>query len=464
MTHLSLTAADVATAAGGHVVSGDPSTPVVRVSIDSRTLAPGDFFIAIRGERFDGHAFVADVLARGAAGVVVEKARGSGGTAAVIEVRETTRALQDLARFVRRESGARIVAITGSAGKTTTKEICAEMLSAKYRVFRNTGNLNNHIGLPLSLLELRSGPDVAVVELGMNHPGEISTLVGIAQPEVRVWTNVGDAHIGFFASADAIADAKGELLEQARPGDVLVANADDPRVMARARRFAGRLVTFGIEAQADVRASNVETRGLDGTRATVQTPAGHFQLQTPLLGMGNLANVLAATAVAVTLEVPLQAIAERASSLRAAHHRGELLRLPGGVTLIDDSYNSSPTALKQSLGTMGVATGSARKIAILGEMLELGEHAARLHQECGRAAAAAGLQFLIAVGGDAARELSAAAVASGMPSANVTHVPTKHEALDLAVQRVRAGDLVLVKGSRGIGLDAVVERLKAEFA
>jgi UDP-N-acetylmuramoyl-tripeptide--D-alanyl-D-alanine ligase len=464
VTQLSLTAADVATAAGGHVVSGDPSTPVAGVSIDSRTLAPGDFFIAIRGERFDGHAFVADVLAKGAAGVVVEKAGRGGGTAAVIEVTETTRALQDLARFVRRQSGARIVAITGSAGKTTTKEICAEMLSAKYRVFRNKGNLNNHIGLPLSLLELRSGPEVAVVELGMNHPGEISTLVGIAQPEVRVWTNVGDAHIGFFASADAIADAKGEVLEQARPGDVLVANADDSRVMARARAFAGRLITFGIESPADVRARTVEMRGLEGTRATVQTPAGEFHLQTPLLGMGNLANVLAATAVAVTLDVPLQAIADRASSLRAAHHRGELLRLPGGVTLIDDSYNSSPTALKQSLGTVGAATGSARKIAILGEMLELGDHATRLHQECGRAAAAAGLDFLIAVGGDAARELSAAAVAAGLPPAHATHVPTKHEALDLAVQRVRPGDLVLVKGSRGIGLDAVVERLKAEFA
>ena len=464
MTHLPLTAADVATAAGGRVVSGDPSTPVKRVSIDSRTLAPGDFFIALRGDRFDGHAFVADVLAKGAAGVVVQEARGSGGTAAVVEVSETTRALQDLARFVRRQSGARIVAITGSAGKTTTKEICAEMLSARDRVFRNKGNLNNHIGLPLSLLELRSGPDVAVVELGMNHPGEIRTLVGIAEPEVRVWTNVGDAHIGFFASADAIADAKAELLEHARPSDVLVANADDQRVMSRARTFTGRLVTFGVAAEADVRARDVEALGLEGTRATVQTPAGEFRLQTPLLGLGNLANVLAASAVAVTLGVPLNAIAERASSLRAAHHRGELLRLPGGVTLIDDSYNSSPTALKQSLETVAAATGSARKIAILGEMLELGDHAARLHQECGRAAAAASLHLLVAVGGDAARELASAAVAAGLPPASVVHVPSKHEAMGLATERVRPGDLVLVKGSRGIGLDTVVERLKAEFA
>jgi UDP-N-acetylmuramoyl-tripeptide--D-alanyl-D-alanine ligase len=463
---VALTAADVATAAGGRIVSGNPAMPIGRVSIDSRTLAAGDFFIALRGERFDGHKFVSSALGKGAAGVLVEDpaAAGDPGTAAVIEVAETTRALQDVARFVRQQAGARVVAITGSAGKTTTKEICAEMLSAKYSVFRNKGNLNNHIGLPLSLLELRSGPDVAVVELGMNHPGEISTLVGIAQPEVRVWTNVGDAHIGFFESADAIAAAKGELLEQAKATDVLVANADDPRVIARARSFAGKLVTFGVEADAEVRARDVELRGLDGTTARVTTPAGEFRLQTPLLGLGNLANVLASTAVAVTLGVPLTAIAERASSIRAAHHRGELLRLPGGLTLIDDSYNSSPTALKRSLETVGTATGSARKVAVLGEMLELGDHAARLHAECGQAAAAAGLDMLIAVGGDPARELAAAAIAAGMAASAVSHVPSKVQAAELALQRVRPGDLVLVKGSRGIGLDAVVDRLKAEFA
>ena len=466
MPNLSLQAADVATAAGGRLVSGAGSTPIGRVSIDSRTLMAGDFFIAIRGERFDGHAFVAEAIARGAAGVMVEEAVGAGaaGSAVVIEVGDTTRALQDVARFVQRASGTRIVAITGSAGKTTTKEICAELLSAKYQVFRNKGNLNNHIGLPLSLLELRSGPEVAVVELGMNHPGEIRTLVDIAEPVVRVWTNVGDAHIGFFESAEAIADAKGELLERARPDDVLVANADDLRVMARARTFAGRVVTFGVDATADVQARDVEMRGLEGTRATVRTPAGEFRLETPLLGLGNLANVLAATAVAVTLDVPVEAIAERAMTLRAAHHRGELLRLPGGITLIDDSYNSSPAALKRSLETVGAATGSARKLAILGEMRELGEHATRLHQESGRAAAAAGLNYLIAVGGDPAGALAGAAVDAGMAGHCVAHVVSKQEASDLALQRVRPGDLVLVKGSRSIGLDAVVERLKAEFA
>ena len=466
MPAVSLTAADVATATDGTVISGDPATQIDRTWIDSRTLRAGDFFVAIRGERFDGHAYVANALSQGAIGIMVDRPTlVDAGNAVVVAVDDTTKALQHAANFVRRRSGARVVAITGSAGKTTTKEICAELLSARYRVFRNKGNLNNHIGLPLSLLELRrADAEVAVVELGMNHPGEIRTLVNIAEPEVRVWTNVGDAHIGFFESADAIADAKGELLEQARPDDVLVVNADDARVMARARTFAGRIVTFGINQSADVQARDVRVRGLEGTSATVSTPAGEFTLETPLLGLGNLSNVLAGTAVALTFDVPLAAIAERASTLRAAHHRGELLRLPGGVTLIDDSYNSSPAALKRSLETVGAATGSARKLAILGEMRELGDHATRLHEECGRAAAAAGLQFLVAVGGDPAQALAGAAVGAGMSPESVLHVPTKTEASAVALQRVRAGDLVLVKGSRGIGLDAVVERLKAEFA
>src|SRR6185295_8290054 len=274
-----------------------------------------------------------------------------------------------------------------SAGKTTTKELTAELLSARYTVFRNRGNLNNHIGLPLSLLELRSRPDVAVVELGMNHAGEIRTLVGIAEPDVRVWTNVGDAHAGFFASVDAIADAKAEILEQARPDDLLVANADDPWIRARAGRFAGRVRTFGVSDGADYRASDVRHRGLDGMAAALTTPQGNADVETPLLGTGNLLNLLAAAAVAAELGVPLDAIAARAATLKPATRRGELLRLPGGITLIDDSYNSSPAALTKALETVAASTGSARKIAVLGEMLELGAHADRLHAECGRAAA-----------------------------------------------------------------------------
>ena len=467
MTPLPLTAGDVATATGGRLVAGDPTTPIGRISIDSRTVAPGDFFVALRGDRFDGHRFVPAALGGGAAGALVGEAaaaKGAPESAVIVEAADTTKALQALARDVRRRSGTQVVAITGSAGKTTTKEACAELLSARYRVFRNKGNLNNHIGLPLSLLELRGRPEVAVVELGMNHPGEISTLVAIAEPEVRVWTNVGDAHIGFFASPDAIADAKAEILEGASPDAVLVANADDTRVMARARGFAGRVVTFGTADAADVRASAVELRGLDGVRAQVRTPQGDFALDTPLTGLGNLSNLLAATAVAVHYDVPLDEIARRAATLRPASHRGELLRLPGGITLIDDSYNSSPSALKRSLEVVAAANGSARKVAVLGEMLELGEHSEALHRECGRAAQAAGLDLLVAVGGEAARVLAEAAQAAGLSPQCVTVVADHAAAADEVLKRVRPGDLVLVKGSRGIGLDAVVDRLKAEFA
>jgi UDP-N-acetylmuramoyl-tripeptide--D-alanyl-D-alanine ligase len=464
-----LSATDIADATRGRITRGDAAAAIARVSIDSRALHPGDLFVAIKGDRFDGHDFVADALRAGAAGAMVHRAPAvaDGGldrAAVVIEVEDTTRALQDLAREVRRQSGAQVVAITGSAGKTTTKEVCAEFLATRFSVFRNKGNLNNHIGLPLSLLELRSRPDIAVVELGMNHAGEIRTLVGIAEPEVRVWTNVGDAHLGFFESADAIADAKGEILEAARPTDLLVANANDLRVMQRARSFAGRTLTFGIDTDADVTATSVKHRGLDGIDASVATPQGTAALHTPLLGLGNLSNVLAAMAVAVHFDVPLDAVVARAASLAPAHHRGELLRLPGGVTLIDDSYNSSPAALKRALETVAAASGSARKLAVLGEMLELGDHAERLHRECGRASAESGLDLLITVGGDAAAAMANEAVAVGMPERCVIYVATKHDAADAALRHVRAGDLVLVKGSRGIGTDLVVERLKGEFA
>jgi UDP-N-acetylmuramoyl-tripeptide--D-alanyl-D-alanine ligase len=270
-----LTAEWVAAAVAGTIVEGDSRRVFAGVSIDTRTLGTGVLYFGIRGDRFDGADFADAAVAGGAAGVVLSRERartaiaGRGGadpvsTPVTIAVDDTTVALQALAHAVRVESGAKVVAITGSAGKTTTKEVTAEFLGAKYRVIRNRGNFNNHIGLPLSLIELTARPDVAVVELGMNHAGEISTLVRIAEPDVRVWTNVGDAHVGFFGSEDAIADAKAEILEGATAATVLVANADDERIAARTSSFAGRVVTFGIDRPADVRAEAVVDRGRSG--------------------------------------------------------------------------------------------------------------------------------------------------------------------------------------------------------
>ena len=417
-------------------------------------------FVALKGPRFDGHAFVAEVLERGAAGAIAERGEGKG----VIEVADTLRALQDLARAVRLAAETRVIAITGSAGKTTTKEAIAELLATRYRVVKNKGNLNNHIGLPLSLMQLRAKPDVAVMELGMNHAGEISRLVEIAEPDVRVWTNVGDAHLGFFASPDDIADAKAEILQRACAVTLLVCNADDPRVMARARGFVGRIVTFGTIEGATVRATAIEDRGVDGMRARVATPVGERELETPLLGRGNLANVLAATAVAIESGIPLDVIASLTPRLRPADRRGAVSRLPGGITLIDDSYNSSPTALRRALDVVAHESRCERKVAVLGEMLELGDHALALHRECGRAAAAAGLTALFAIGGAPARALADAAIDAGMSADSVTWFEQSADAVAPISAYVRRGDLVLVKGSRGTRTDIVADRLAAEFA
>ena len=450
----------VAKTVGGVLRSGIPELAIGDVMTDSRSLRPGDMFVALKGPRFDGHAFVAEVLERGAAGAIVERGEGKG----VIEVADTLRALQDLARAVRLAAETRVIAITGSAGKTTTKEAIAELLATRYRVVKNKGNLNNHIGLPLSLMQLRAKPDVAVMELGMNHAGEISRLVEIAEPDVRVWTNVGDAHLGFFASPDDIADAKAEILQRASAATLLVCNADDPRVMARARSFVGRTVTFGTIEGATVRATAIEDRGVDGMRARVATPVGERELETPLLGRGNLANVLAATAVAIESGIPLDVIASLTPRLRPADRRGAVSRLPGGITLIDDSYNSSPTALRRALDVVAHESRCERKVAVLGEMLELGDHALALHRECGRAAAAAGLTALFAIGGAPARALADAAIDAGMSADSVTWFEQSADAVAPISAYVRRGDLVLVKGSRGTRTDIVADRLAAEFA
>jgi UDP-N-acetylmuramoyl-tripeptide--D-alanyl-D-alanine ligase len=461
---ITLTAASVAAAMHGTVVAGDPARAFESVSIDTRTLTPGALYFGVRGERFDGADFADAAIAAGASGVVVPRRRGATLTSAgavVVEVDDPIVALQALARSVRRASGARVVAITGSAGKTTTKEVTSEFLASHYRVVRNRGNLNNHIGLPLSLIELRQRPEIAVVELGMNHAGEIRTLVGVAEPDVRVWTNVGEAHLGFFASLDAIADAKAEILEGAGPSTLLVANADDARIVARMGSFAGRVVTFGIDRDADVRAIDVTDRGIHGTRARLATPRGRVDVETPLVGRANLANVLAAAAIALEFDVPLATIAEKAAGLAPAAHRGEIVTLQNGVTIIDDSYNANPTATRRALDVLA-GTPAPRRVAVLGEMLELGDRAAGLHEDVGRAAARAHVDVLLTVGGAPAASMAEAAVQAGMARTSVRHFATSDEAAEAAVAVVRGGDLVLVKGSRGVKTDRVVERLRQD--
>ena len=457
----------VADACRGALISGSANTPCNAFSIDSRTLNTGDLFFAITGDRFDGHRFAAAALDAGARGVVVSDLSAMPvrpAEAAVILVSDTTRALQDLARFVRRASGSTVVAVTGSAGKTTTKEVLSTLLAARFDVFRSEGNFNNHIGLPLSLLRLCDGPDIAVVELGMNHAGEIRVLTAIAEPDVRVWTLVAEVHQAFFPSIEAIADAKAEMLESATPETLVVANAADARVMSRVRRCPARVVTFGIDVDADISASEVVNHGVAGTTAMVTAMGARVPIVVPLIGRGHLANVLAAAAVALEFGVPMGEITERVGRLVPAARRGEVRRLRDGVTVVDDSYNSNPRALERMLEAVASAQPAGRRVAVLGEMLELGDASLPLHRDCGRAAARAGLGALVTVGGDAARALGAAAIEAGMPASAVTHAPTSDEAAGQVDHVIRAGDLVLVKGSRGIRTDVVVDRIVAMWA
>ena len=455
-----LTAGMVVTATGGRLVNGEPAREFRGVSTDSRAIVPGSLFVALRGDRFDGHEFAAAAIAAGAAGVIASAPVSAPADVAVISVPDTLEALQRLGHDIRRRSGARVVAITGSAGKTTTKEVTAELLATRYVVFRNRGNLNNHIGLPLSLTELAQGQQVAVVELGMNHPGEIRTLVGIADPDVRVWTNVGDAHIGFFGSREAIARAKAEILERATPATVVVANADDALVMSHVAKFTGRRVTFGESRSADVRASHVVDRGFDGTSAAIATPAGAAELTVPLAGRAQLSNVLAATAVALEFQIPLQDVVARVKTLAPVARRGAVTTLSSGVRLVDDSYNASPAAMAVMLAALAATPASGRRIAVLGEMLELGDQAIALHDASGRAAARAGVNELVVIGGSPADGLVAGATAAGIDRARIHRFKDSASAADAVARLVAPGDLVLVKGSHGTRTDIVADRLK----
>ncbi len=460
-----LTAATVAATAGGTVVAGDPDAAFEGFTADSRRVSAGQLFIALRGDRFDGAAFVEASVAAGARGVLVPKGTPAPQTSGVvtIEVEDTLAALQALGRHIRRMSGASVVAITGSAGKTSTKEAAAEFLATRHTVYRSVGNLNNHIGLPLTLLELRSRPDVAVVELGMNHAGEISRLVELAEPDVRVWTNVGDAHVGHFASVDAIADAKAEVLERATATTRAVVNGDDARVMARVKGFVGQVTTFGLGPHTTIRAVDVRDRGVGGTTARLVTPVGEADVSVPLPGRGPLMNVLAAAGVALEYDVPLAAIVDTAATLTAAPRRGEVIRLARGVVLVDDSYNSSPAALARALDVLASEGDAARRVAVIGEMRELGAFTTELHRESGRRAVAAGVNVLVSIGGAPAEALAEAAVTAGLAASAVRHFATSDDAAAPVAAMLQTGDVVLVKGSRGTRTDIVADRVKAEW-
>ncbi len=420
--------------------TGDAAPAATGYSIDSRTVSPGDLFFAIKGPNFDGHEFVDDALRAGAVAAVVAVGYRPGEETGLMRVVDPAVALAQLAHAARRAWDGSVVAITGSNGKTTSKEITAAILGEALAVSKTAGNLNNELGLPLSILRIGDGDRVAVLEMGMNHAGEIRRLAEIAAPNIGVVTNVSVAHVGHFDSIGGIAAAKRELIESLDSDGTAVLNADDERVAAFGTAHAGRTITFGIDNAADLRAEHVVDLGTDGVRFSVEGD----EFETSLAGRHNVYNVVAALAVARTFGIELSSLVEAVRRLTHVGMRGEVRRV-GGVTVIDDCYNANPAAMKAMLDVLE-NTPARRRVAVLGEMRELGARSVALHQEIGAAVSAAGIDHLIAVGGDAVQMASAAG-----GSAEFYETP---EAAGLRLaEYLSPGDAVLVKGSRGVALE-----------
>lgn len=431
------------------------------VAIDSRRVVPGGLFFAIKGPNRDGHDFVAAALAAGAAGLVVarEDAVPSGSDAAVFVVPDTLGALQSLAASARRRIGL-VVGITGSAGKTTTKEMTAAALACGRPTGKTEGNLNNLFGLPLTLLNLPDAIQAAVLEMGMSYPGEIARLVQIADPDVGVILNVREAHLGNFASLDAIAEAKGEMFRGLRRDAFAVWNAGDPRVRALASAFAGTKTSFAVDAPADVTGQGVDDDIVAGARFRLRINGRSEEMRLALFGRHNVENALAAIAVARVLGDDPIAAARAVARVGAAPMRGELLRLGSGVVLVDDSYNANPAAMASVLASLSETPWAGRKVFVAGDMLELGARSASFHRQVGEHAARAGITMLIAAGPLAA-ETAAGAERQGLTA--VRTFPDAAGAASDVAQLLAPGDLVVVKGSRGIAMEQFVQAACALF-
>lgn len=454
-----LTLDEIAQATHGRVAAGAPSATVAGVSIDTRTLAKGQLFVAVKGPHFDGHDFLAAAIERGASAALVHRDVPAPSAFPLVHVGETTQALKDLGRHVRLKAAIAVVAVTGSAGKTTTKEMTAALLATQGPVLKTEGNLNNQYGLPLTLLRLAPEHRFAVLELGMSAAGELRELSGIARPDVAIITMVAPVHLEFFESVDAIAAAKAEILEGLDADGVAVLNWEDPRVKRIGQARKGRTVWFGRDRACDVSAEN--WRGtVHGMRFDMRLGGKSYDVALPLPGPHFLLNFLAAAAAAHQLGVPADAIVEAATHMKAAKSRGQVRRLGEGVTLLDDSYNSNPAAVDAAVIALDMAA-VGRRVVFLGDMLELGPTGPALHRETG--ANLAGRADVVVGVGALGREFAEGARGAGMTGAVLHAFADSEGAAREVAGLVKPGDAVLVKGSRGARMEKVVEALVARF-
>jgi UDP-N-acetylmuramoyl-tripeptide--D-alanyl-D-alanine ligase len=457
-------AAEIARITGGRLERSSPR-PIRGAAVDSRRVEPGNLFVALPGERTDGHEHLAAAVEAGAAALLVSRPGSPASTlgdVAVIRVGQPLAALHALAASWRRRFDPLTVGITGSIGKTSTKEAVAAVLASRFKTLKNEGNENNEIGLPLTVLRLDRADEALVLEMGMYVEGEIADLVRIGLPRIGVVTAVQPVHLSRIGSLEAIEQEKGRLVEGLPPNGTAILNADDERVLRMADRTAARVVTYGFSGEADVRADAVESAGLDGMEFSLRTRSGSQPVAIAQLGRHSVHNALAAAAVGLAAGIDLATIAAALGSAIGAAHRGELVRL-GDVTVIDDSYNAAPASMLAALEVLAGLRG--RRVAVLGEMLELGEGGEAGHLEVGRAAARV-VDLLIVVGDDPegnADAMAEGAREAGLEPERILRVADAETAHDELRPRLIPGDVVLVKASRGIALDRLVDALRIEL-
>ncbi|HSR66629.1 MAG TPA: UDP-N-acetylmuramoyl-tripeptide--D-alanyl-D-alanine ligase [Acidobacteriota bacterium] len=438
--------------------------PFPDISIDSRSIRPGECFFAIQGVRLDGHQFIGQALQKGASIIVASQRPGDFPPGArLLMVDDTTQALQDLARYARLKWGKPLVGITGSVGKTTTRHFTAALLKSRYQVHSSPGNLNNEYGVPLSLGGLREDHEIAVQELGMNHAGEIRRLVDICRPDSAVVTNVAPVHTEFFKDLDEVAAAKAEILEGMDEKGRFFYNADDPRVVAMGEDFPGEAVGYGLWSSCQVRVTDARMETPQEMLFNLQVEGRSYPGRVRFTGLHNLYNLAAAAAVAIAYGISPREAVEEMEGLQLMAMRGNLYRLQWGddqpLQIWDDSYNSNPKALASVLETVSNFELSGRRVLVLGDMLELGARSPRYHRQAGQQAAALDPGILIAVGAES-EEMARGALEAGMEVGRVRHFEDADSAADFLLDQVLPGDFLLVKGSRGVGLEAVIEKLK----
>jgi len=459
---IELGVSDILKITGGNLIQGNDFGLVKGISIDSRSVAEGNCFIAIKGAHFDGHDFVADAVKKGARAVIVSRGVDIGGDVPVINVDDTVKALGKLAAFHRRKFNVPVVAITGSNGKSTTKQMTAAALRSLGKVLKTEGNFNNLIGLPLTVLRWEEDDKAAVLEMGMSAPGEIGWLTEVSDPDVGVITNISAAHIEFLHSIENVAEAKGELFKHMKSDGVAVVNLEDPRVVELARRYKRRTYTFGMQNNADVRFGRMESRALESVDMTLYVEGREYKMHLKVPGTHNVMNAMAALAVAKVIGINTEEAIAGIESFEPMSMRMERIQLRNGIQLVNDSYNANPSSMKEALRTVSGAKRSGRFVAVLGDMLELGTDSDRCHEEVGKFAASYHVDRLF-VFGNFATHISAGAQMGGMKKDNISVYSDINKLNEDLLHFLKTGDVVLVKGSRGMKMERVSDFLKDEI-